>query len=148
MAHLMLLRGLHLAEGHVMASGHEDRVVAKTFVAARRPGERSVHATLEILGLSVVRPGDRQSAGEVRVVPGVWTGRFDLAPDFLHSPHPVAIALLVLRPAGREDARRTLQRIDAKAAVIGEGRETRQIGRLARIGCTDIFAAQLKVTGR
>jgi hypothetical protein len=41
-----------------------------------------------------------------------------------------------------------VQRIDAQPAVVGERRETRQVRRLARIGCSEIFLAQLKAAGR
>ena len=37
MAHLVLLGGVHFAEGDVAAGGNEDRIVAEALVAARRP---------------------------------------------------------------------------------------------------------------
>ena len=64
---------------------------------------------------------------------GVGLGRLDLAPDLLHRAHPVAIAVLVLGPARREDAGPPVQRIDAQAAVVGERREAGQVRRLARL---------------
>ena len=64
-AHLVLHRGVELAERLLVADRHEHRVVAEAAVAARRPHERSVDPAVERLGLAVVGPGDRQRAGEV-----------------------------------------------------------------------------------
>src|SRR5690242_2224299 len=100
MADRVLELRIELAEGLVIADGNEHRVIAEPSIAARRPDERPVDAAVEGLGLAVVRPGDRQRADEMGCRRGVRLRRLDLAPDFLHCPHPVAVALSVLCPPG------------------------------------------------
>ena len=51
----VLLLGAHLAERPRMSVGQEDRIVAETLIAARRPDERSVDAAGE--GLDLVAAG-------------------------------------------------------------------------------------------
>src|SRR5438046_7052993 len=107
---------IELAEGLVEADRLKHRVVAEAFVAARRPDEGAVDAAVERLDLSVVGPGDRQRADEMRGGSSVRLRRLDRAPDLLHRPHPVAVAVLILGPAGRKDSGSPMQRVDAQAA--------------------------------
>src|SRR5690349_6117761 len=46
-AHLVLLLGLHLAEGDQVPVRHEHRIVAKALLAARRPRQRALDLALE-----------------------------------------------------------------------------------------------------
>src|SRR5690242_10803475 len=104
MADAVLKLRIEFAERLFIAHWHEHRVVAEAAFAARRPDEDAVDSPVERLGLTIVRPGDRQRAGEVRRRSRVRLGRLDLPPDLLHRAHPVAIALGILGPARREDA--------------------------------------------
>ena len=65
--------GVHLAEGLAIAVRHEDRIIAETARAARRPGERAEHLAFERPGLAVGR-GERQRADEIgaRVLGSRW----------------------------------------------------------------------------
>src|SRR4051794_22951934 len=91
---------IELAKGLAMADWDEHRIVAKAAVPPRRPGERAVHPPFKRLSLAIVGPGDRQRADEVRGRVRVRLGRGGLGPYPLHRPHPVAVALFVLGPAG------------------------------------------------
>src|SRR5688572_2783631 len=103
-----------------MARRDEHRIIAETLVAPRRPYERPEHLALEALGLTIVRPGQGQRASEMGVVTSFLAGGLDLAPDALHRPAEVAIAGLVLGPAGGENAGQAVQRVDRQAAVVGQ----------------------------
>ena len=55
---------LHFAERLLVAVGDEDRIIAETVAAARRPNDMTVNFALEQLGLPV-RPGKAQHRDEV-----------------------------------------------------------------------------------
>jgi len=80
MTHLVLRERLHLTERHFMAEGDENRVITETPVTAWRPDEDSVDPAVERFDLSVIGPGDRQRACEMRGRGGVGLGRVDFAP--------------------------------------------------------------------
>ena len=117
----MLERRIELAEGLFMANRHEHRVIAEASVAARWPNQRPVDAAFEGFGLAIVGPGDREGAGEMRIVARIFALRLDFTPHAIHRPHPVAIAFFILGPAGGVDAGTAMQCIDAQATVVGEG---------------------------
>src|SRR6185369_278264 len=102
-------------------------VVAKALVAARRPDEDPVDPAIERLDLAIVGPGDRQRAGEMRRWSSVRFDGLALAPDLLHRPRPVAVAVRILGPPRGEYPRAAVERVDAQAAVVGEGRQAGQI---------------------
>ena len=134
----MLLVLVDLGEGPLHSRFHEHRVITEALVAARWPDERAVTPSLETLDRAVGRC-QRQDADEVRVMSGVGPGRLDLAPHPLHRPAEIALAVTVLGPAGGEDAGVAVERIDRKAAVVGQRREPRQVGSLAglQLGIVD-----------
>src|SRR5262245_1960883 len=61
---MLFLRG-HLAEGAVEPVGPKKRIVAKTFVATRRPYRDAIHPALELLNM-VVGPCEAQGSHEMR----------------------------------------------------------------------------------
>ena len=123
MADRMFELRIQLAEGPPVAHGHEHRVVAEAAIASRRPNQRAVDAALEGLGLTVVGPGNGERAGEMRGRRGVRLSRLDLAPDLFHGAHPVALAVFILGPARREDARaaRAAHRRTGRCRRRGQG---------------------------
>jgi len=133
MAHLVLVERVHLTERNLLAHRNEHRIVAEAAVSSWRPDERSVDAAVKGLRLSIVRPGNRQRACEMRSRSRVWLGRFDLAPDLFHGMHPVPVAVFILGPASGKDPGTPMKRINAKAAVIGERGQTTEISRFARL---------------
>src|SRR6476661_4303150 len=133
MADLMLVLRLQLTEGLFVTHRHEHGVVAESALAPRWPYQRAVHASFESLRLAVVGPGDRERAGKMRRRRRIRLGRFGFAPDLFHCPHPVAVTGFVFGPAGREDARPTLERVDAKAAVVGERGKAAEVRRFTRL---------------
>src|SRR5688572_29716039 len=64
-AHRMLLRRVHLAEGDRVALWHEDGIVAEALLPARRSDERARDRALEHLA-GAVGPGERQRRHERR----------------------------------------------------------------------------------
>src|SRR6516165_8379230 len=98
MGDTMLGFRVHLAEGEPVAFGNEDRVVAKTLLAARRESERTVRAALEHVRRFAGRR-ERQRADEIgaRVVA---PGCANLVFDALHRDPEV---LLRACPAGGVD---------------------------------------------
>ncbi len=58
--------GVHLAEGDVVAVGHEDRVVAEAVLPARRPDEPAVDLAAEQVG-AAVGEGEGEDRDEVRL---------------------------------------------------------------------------------
>src|SRR4051812_27628307 len=94
MADRMLQSGTDLSEGLIVADRHEHRVIAEAPVAARGPDQYTIDAAIEGLGLAVVRPRDRQRAGEVCRWGGIGLGCFRLSPDPFHGAHPVAVPRL------------------------------------------------------
>src|SRR5262245_59632671 len=61
---MLFLRG-HLAKGAVEPVGPKKRIVAKTFVAARRPYRNSIHLALKLLNM-VVGPRETHGGHEMR----------------------------------------------------------------------------------
>src|SRR5690349_2677920 len=97
--------GIELAERLFVARRNEHRVVAEAAFTTWRPDQRTIDASVKGLGLTVVRPGDRQRADEMGSRSGVGLGRFGLAPDLFHRAHPVAIAVFILGPARGKNPR-------------------------------------------
>src|SRR5258707_7625234 len=101
----MFFRTRHLAEGEIIAIRKKNRIVAKPFLAARRPNQRAIDSAVKLLHMAV-RPGDAQRRHEVGG-PGLWRHgavMTQLLVDFLHScPKILARA----SPSGRMDAGRT-----------------------------------------
>ena len=119
----MFLVGVEFAESLVVSDGHEHGIIAKTPVTPGRPGQCPVNATFEAFDLTIVRPGERQRASKMGVMPYVRPGGFDLAPNAFHRAAKIAIAVLVLSPPGRKNARQPVQRVNRQPAVVGEGRQ-------------------------
>src|SRR6185436_10280492 len=63
----VLGRGLHFAEGDVVAVGDEHRVVAKAFRTARRPHQMAENLALKYFGV-IVRPGKGERADKMRAI--------------------------------------------------------------------------------
>src|SRR5258708_19902766 len=82
----MFFRPRHLAEGEIIAIGKKNGIVAKPFVAARRPNQRAIDSAFKLLDMAV-RPGDAQRRHEVGG-PGLWRHgavMTQLLVDFLHN---------------------------------------------------------------
>src|SRR5262245_18213538 len=133
MTHLVLRERLHLAKGYLMTHWHEHRIVTETPVAARRPHQYPIDPAVERFDLSVIWPGDRERACEMRGWGGIGLGCFDFAPDLRHRALPVAVSDLVFGPARRENARAAVQRVDAEAAIVGKRRKAAQVSGHARL---------------
>src|SRR4051794_15477087 len=133
MADAVLELGIELAESLLVTDWHEHRVIAEPALAAWRPHEDAVDASVERLRLPVVGPGDRQRAGEVRGRRRIRLGHLNLAPNPFHRTHPVAVALSILGPTSRENTGASVERVDAQAAVVRERRKPGQVRRFARL---------------
>ena len=129
----MLIGLIHFAECLAVAHWHEHRVIAEALVPARRPGELAVDPALEALHLAVVRPCERQGAGEMGIMAGILTGGFNFAPDAFHGAAEIALAVFVLGPTRGKNSRQAMQRINGKAAIVGEGRKAGKVRGLARL---------------
>src|SRR6185295_17265686 len=101
-----------------MPDRHEHRVVTEAAVAARGPYKDAVDTPIEGLGLAVIGPGNGERTGEMRGRGRVGLGRLALAPDLVHRPRPVALAVLIFGPTRRENPGTAVERIDAQAAVV------------------------------
>ena len=132
---------LHFAERLLVTVGDEDRIIAETVAAARRPNDMTVNFALEQLGLPV-RPGKAQHRDEVgaqrRAAPGLPVDQFVV--DALHGDGEVAFWP---RPVGRVDARRPAQRVDLDAAVVGQGRQAGALGGKQRLQLGVAFERRL-----
>ena len=116
-----------------MTDRNEHRIVAEAVVAPRRPDENSVHPAVERFGLAVVRPGNRQRAGEVRRRSAIGSTASTSRQTLLHRSHPVAVPVGIFRPARRENAGPAVECIDAQAAIVRERRQAGEVRRFARL---------------
>ena len=108
----MLFIGVKLAKCAIVARGYEHRIIAKPFVTARRPYERTEHLAFKAFGLPIVGPSNRQSAGEMSVMARFIARCLNFSPYPLHRAAEVAIAFIVFGPAGRKDSWQSVQRVD------------------------------------
>src|SRR5690606_27117840 len=124
MRHAVFRLRLHLAEGEFMAIGNEDRIIAEAVFATRRPGQFTIDTAFEIFDVSI-RPGEGEAADEIGA--GVAQTRLDhAAPQLLESEIKIPCRA---GPARGMDARRPVERVDAKAGIIGKGRKARCLRR-------------------
>jgi hypothetical protein len=117
----VLFLARHFAEGAGLPGRQENRIVAKAFVAARRPYDRTVDAGFEFFDMSV-RPGDAQSRDEMRVALRS-RGSAAILKLLLDRFHGTAKILIRSGPACRINARGVIERIDHKTGIVGEGRQ-------------------------
>ena len=142
----MLFFCAHLAEGMVEAVGAEERIVAKAFIAARRPHRDAVDAALELLNVAI-RPGETQRGDEMRTT---LIGRFGAALDQerLNAVHGGAEILVGSRPARGMNPGLAPERIDNQTGIVGECRRAARARRGkrfdARIG-GESFAGFLRL---
>src|SRR5579863_6656132 len=117
----VLLLRVHLAEGAAMAVRNKDRIIAEPGRSARREDEGPIHPTLESLDRPA-RPGQRQHADE---------GRPPRRPRGAGPEFPVdagdrhAEVLCRARPPRRVNARRAVERVDAKSGIVAKRDDSR-----------------------
>ena len=112
-----------------MAVREKDRIVAEPGLPARREDEDPVHPALESL-LYAIRPGERQHADES----GAPRRRSRARPEFaLDASHGGAEVFRRPGPSRRINARRPVERIDAKPGIIGERDQSRSVSGGARL---------------
>src|SRR6516164_149183 len=109
-ADLVLAIGLDLAKGLRATFWHEDRVVAKAALAARRPDEPARSLAAEQLEIAV-GPGERQHRDKGGAPVAV-------AEFALHPRHGGTEILGRARPAGRVHARRAVECRDDEAGIV------------------------------
>src|ERR1700719_3175410 len=98
----VFLHARHLPESEIIAIRKKHRVVAEALVAARRPDQRTIHTTFELLNVAV-RPCNAQRRYEIRTT-GLWgycTASMQLLVD---SPHGSLEILVRTCPTSRVDA--------------------------------------------
>src|SRR6516164_10989553 len=111
----MLLSGVDLAESRDTAFRHEDRIIAKAALAARRPDELARDLAAEELEIAI-GPSECQHRDE----PGTPIPVAELA---VHALQGNAEILGGTRPAGGVDARSAPKLTDDEAGIIGDRRQ-------------------------
>jgi len=111
----------HLAEGPVMAVRPKDRIVAKSSRPAGRKDKGPVHPALEGFDCAI-RMRERQHADEGRPPRRGRSARLEFSLDAGHGRAEVSRRA---GPSGRIDARRAIERLDAKPGIVGKRHEPR-----------------------
>src|SRR5215471_10026410 len=113
-AHGVFLRRLDFGKGLVHAIGDKDGIISETAKPTRRKAEMAMHFALERLRFAR-RQRDAQGADKFS-----GAGRKSLMAQFvMDAVHGDAKILRRARPACRINSRRTVQRLDTKAGIIG-----------------------------
>ena len=109
----MFFQRRHFAEGGGESVRQEQRIIAETGVAARRPDDVAIDAAFEFLDVPV-RPGETQSRDEMRAA---LIGRYCAAFDQqrLDAIHRKAKVLVRSGPARRMNARLAIEGLDHQA---------------------------------
>src|SRR5687768_10935645 len=111
----MLPLWVHFSEGFRMAVGNEDRIIAETAIAARRPNDGAEHLSFEHLHRAV-RRRKRKRAGEI----GAAIARPCPPQLLLHAPHGKAEIFGIAAPTGRMDPRLPAKRGDLESRIVGK----------------------------
>ena len=119
-----------------MAIRLEHRIIAEALVAARRPDKCTFHFTAEILRMTV-GPAQAQNGNEAGCTLCRLGGALFLQGpfDLFHRHEKIAAGTIgLLRPIGGVDARRAVERIDAKTGIVGKCGQAGGNRRRARLG--------------
>ncbi len=117
----VLLLGAHFAEASRVPIGDEHRVIAEAEVTTGR-NQQAEHLAFDDLA-PALRPGEHEGRDEVGApLAGGHTVLVEQLQDSIHGAREV---LRRAGPAGREDARCTIETVDAEAGIV---RERRKVG--------------------